>query len=1326
MIDTKEFAKLTLKIASPEVIRDEWSHGEITLPETVNFRTHLPDEKGLFSQKIFGPIKDYECACGRYKRVRFKGIVCEKCGVEVAKSNVRKERLGHITLETPICHVWFLKNLPSRLSNVLGFNPRELDKLVYYTCYLVTKVDTESIHQDREVLEAEMKQMISGQEAIYEETVAKRTAQYEKDVETLTNNKKNPNESLKKLKNALDREIKRLGENKETKKVDLQNQFDKLISLKKGDFLEYDSGFQVLSSLYDKYFEAHIGAEAIYKWFEGMEDDFLEEAGGDSEKDRDKAMNLALRQQKIDLTERMNAEKCPVSEKEKIVKRVSIINSFVKSGQNPKNMIITQLPVIPPDLRPMIELESNRLTTSDLNELYRKIIMRNNRLKKLKQQQVPEIIINYEKRDLQESIDALFDSSRKSKSATNVTRKPQKSIADSLKGKRGRFRQNLLGKRVDYSGRSVIVVGPSLKIYQCGLPKQMALELFKPYIIAKLMKNNIVSNIRMARYYVDSEQDVVWDFLEEVIKSHPVLLNRAPTLHRLGIQAFEPILVEGKAIQLHPLACAAFNADFDGDQMAVHVPLSLQAQAEARILMASNNNILKPADGKPITLPSQDMIVGIYSLTEIEPIDKKQPIRTFSEVGEVELANDNKTISLNTPVRVLKNVIPAKYDWQTSDIKDDINGAVLTTTYGRLLFNEITPDDYPYLNLLLDKKGLSKLVDDMTKKYSTYDVDIFLDKLKDLGFKFATQSGMSIAFSDVIQPKDKQKTIDKYEAEAIKINELFEIDAITDEDRKAKLVEIWTKAADEVGEGMEEEFKKHPENTVYQMVSSGARGNMMQVRQIAAMRGLVAGPTGEIIPRPIKSNYREGLSGLEYFIASHGARKGLADTALKTADSGYLTRRLVDISQDVIVREIECGTKQSEIIAIADDPKAKVLKPSPIVDTTALTRVLASDVKKGSKVLFKAGTPVKANVVEDCLEAGISELDLRSVKYCNAKVGICANCYGLSMSSGKLVDLGEAVGIIAAQSIGEPGTQLTLRTFHSGGAASADDITQGLPRVSELFESRRPKGEAYLSELTGKVEIEEQPDSRNITVTSTTDKENEVRFYKISATSKLKVKNGDTIEAGTPFTEGSFWPKDVLRINGKAAAQQYVVDGVQEVYRSQGVDLHDKHIELIVRQMTTKVMVIDAGDSPFAIGEYIDSVRFADANAILDKEGKTPAIARNEMLGITRAALQTYSWLSAASFQETSRVLTQAAIESKSDSLIGVKENVIIGRTIPAGTGISDYDFIGPDIDDEVAQLKYPNLYKAHEDFITAEDIDAISAGEKEIDIDELISSAGF
>ena len=1291
MLDVNAFDKIRIGLATADDIRG-WSHGEVKKPETINYRTLKPEKDGLFGEQIFGPTRDWECACGKYKRVRFKGIVCERCGVEVTRSRVRRERMGHIELAAPVTHIWFFKGVPSRLGYLLNVTPKDLERVIYFASYMVTEVNEDERHNDLPGLQDEFDSEIKRLEQRRDSDIEARAKKVEEDLAALEEAGEAKGPARTKLRNGAERDMAaiRTRYNDQIARVDAV--FDKFKKLKPGDMVDDVDLWREMQDRYGDYFDGCMGAEAIKKRLQSLD---LE------------TISKELREEIKDASEQR---------KTKALKRLKVVNAFLTTGNKPEAMVLDVIPVIPPDLRPMVQLDGGRFATSDLNDLYRRVINRNNRLKRLIELGAPEIMLNNEKRMLQEAVDSLFDNGRRGRPVTGASNRPLKSLSDMLKGKQGRFRQNLLGKRVDYSGRSVIVVGPSLRMHQCGLPKPMALELFKPFVIKRLVDLNYAQNMKSAKRLVDRGDSEVWGVLEEVIAEHPVLLNRAPTLHRLGIQAFEPILVEGKAIHLPPLACAAFNADFDGDQMAVHLPLSAEAQAEARSLMMASDNILKPADGHTVTMPSQDMILGLYYLTTVIDGAKGQG-RVFSSLEEAEMALDKHEIDMQAKVliRLPEDFVLPK-GWEPSEIevvdpepgspavvKEERfhDGSVLfATSYGRILFNSTLPVDYPFVNDQAPKKRLSKIVDDIATRYSTAQVAATLDALKDMGFTRAPWSGVSFAFSDVIQPSERDEYIEKYEAEADKVNENYEIGMLTEEERRQELIDLWTKCTSEVSEAVEEHFDS--KNNLAIIVQSGARGNMMQINQIAGMRGLVANPKGEIIPRPVKSNYRDGLSVLEYFISQHGARKGLADTALRTAESGYLTRRLVDVSQDVIVREEDCGTKAGLPIRVAERDNDGNLVLVKAADGGPYSRLLAADVidpADGQTVLYKRDDALSMDVLNDLVAHGVEEVKCRSVLTCESKRGVCAKCYGWSLATNKLVDVGETVGIVAAQSIGEPGTQLTLRSFHSGGVAAASDITQGLPRVTELFEARTPKGEAPITEFAGSIKIVENDRGRQIILTPDADsgapKEDGVIkpiTYQVSKRVPLKVADGDHIKVGTQLVEGSVDPKKILTILGKRAAQVNIVEEVHTVYRSQGVDIHDKHIEVIVHQMTRRVTIIDSGDTDLLPGELVDNARFREINRNIVKNGGRPAVGRPALMGITKASLATDSWLSAASFQETTRVLTEAALSEKVDDLKGLKENVIIGKLIPAGTGLARYRNAVVEPDKAIRDTIYPNF----------------------------------
>ena len=1271
MLDVNAFDKIRIGLATADDIRG-WSHGEVKKPETINYRTLKPEKDGLFGEQIFGPTRDWECACGKYKRVRFKGIVCERCGVEVTRSRVRRERMGHIELAAPVTHIWFFKGVPSRLGYLLNVTPKDLERVIYFASYMVTEVNEDERHNDLPGLQDEFDSEIKRLEQRRDSDIEARAKKVEEDLAALEEAGEAKGPARTKLRNGAERDMAaiRTRYNDQIARVDAV--FDKFKKLKPGDMVDDVDLWREMQDRYGDYFDGCMGAEAIKKRLQSLD---LE------------TISKELREEIKDASEQR---------KTKALKRLKVVNAFLTTGNKPEAMVLDVIPVIPPDLRPMVQLDGGRFATSDLNDLYRRVINRNNRLKRLIELGAPEIMLNNEKRMLQEAVDSLFDNGRRGRPVTGASNRPLKSLSDMLKGKQGRFRQNLLGKRVDYSGRSVIVVGPSLRMHQCGLPKPMALELFKPFVIKRLVDLNYAQNMKSAKRLVDRGDAEVWGVLEEVISEHPVLLNRAPTLHRLGIQAFEPILVEGKAIHLPPLACAAFNADFDGDQMAVHLPLSAEAQAEARSLMMASDNILKPADGHTVTMPSQDMILGLYYLSTVLEGVKGQG-RVFSSLEEAEMALDRHEIDMQAKVLIrLPESFVLPKNWEPGEVKvldpregeDEVvkeerfhDGTVLfATSYGRILFNETLPTDYPFVNEQVAKGRLSKIVDDIAMRYSTQQVAATLDALKDLGFTRAPWSGVSFAFSDVNEPPERDEKIAEYEAKADKVNANYEMGLLTEEARRQELIDLWTECTAEVSKEVEEKFD--PTSNLAIIVQSGARGNMMQINQIAGMRGLVANPKGEIIPRPVKSNYRDGLSVLEYFISQHGARKGLADTALRTAESGYLTRRLVDVSQDVIVREEDCGTKAGLPIRVAERDNDGNLVLVKAADGGPYSRLLAADVidpADGQTVLYKRDDALSMDVLNDLVAHGVEEVKCRSVLTCESKRGVCAKCYGWSLATNKLVDVGETVGIVAAQSIGEPGTQLTLRSFHSGGVAAASDITQGLPRVTELFEARTPKGEAPITEFAGSIKIVENDRGRQIILTPDADsgapKEDGVIkpiTYQVSKRVPLKVADGDHIKVGTQLVEGSVDPKKILTILGKRAAQVNIVEEVHTVYRSQGVDIHDKHIEVIVHQMTRRVTIIDSGDTDLLPGELVDNARFREINRNIVKNGGRPAVGRPALMGITKASLATDSWLSAASFQETTRVLTEAAIKGKIDPLAGLKENVIIGKLIPAGTGLPE------------------------------------------------------
>ena len=1247
MSNESSLGLMRIGLATADDIR-RWSFGEVKKPETINYRTLKPEKDGLFDERIFGPTKDWECYCGKYKRVRFKGIVCERCGVEVTRSKVRRERMGHIELAAPVTHIWYFKGVPSRLGYLLDLAPKDLEKVIYFAAYMITKVDEEARHEDLPMLQAAHDREKQELEAALNADVNAISREVEAELARIEAEGGKAAEK-RKLRDNAERQLASVRKRYEREAEHLDRVWDRFKNLKVADLEGDEALYRSMIDKYGLYFEGAMGAEAIKKRLESFD---LE------------AESEALKE----IIQTGKGQK-----KTRALKRLKVVNAFLTTNNSPLGMVLDVVPVIPPELRPMVQLDGGRFATSDLNDLYRRVINRNNRLKRLLELGAPEIIVNNEKRMLQEAVDSLFDNGRRGRPVTGPGNRPLKSLSDMLKGKQGRFRQNLLGKRVDYSGRSVIVVGPQLQMHQCGLPKQMALELFKPFVMKRLVELSHAQNIKSAKRMVERFRPQVWDVLEEVIAEHPVLLNRAPTLHRLGIQAFEPKLVEGKAIQLHPLVCSAFNADFDGDQMAVHLPLSPEAQAEARILMLSSNNILKPSDGRPVAVPSQDMIIGLYHLTSSRDGQKNEG-HAFSSVAEALMAMDRHEIELYTKVKIRLDgdQFVAPEDWEAPEGYQPGDSVLLDCTVGQVLFNQALPKDYPWFSGVADKKGLGSLINDLAERYPMDVVARALDNLKNSGFYWASRSGVTVAVSDIATPSEKPAIMERYEKQAAAIQDDFEIGTIDDEERRQELIKVWTEATDVVAEAMRENLSSHGGlNTIYRMVTSGARGNWMQVRQIAGIRGLVSNPKGEIMPRPIKSSYREGLSVLEYFIATHGARKGLADTALRTANSGYLTRRLVDVSQDVIVREHDCGTRRGLVLPLIDEDGSL----HPDVETSIHGRTLAVDVKDESgNVLAAAGSDVSDELIEKLFKAGVKEVRVRSVLTCESAIGVCALCYGRSMASNVLVDIGEAVGIIAAQSIGEPGTQLTMRTFHTGGVASADDITQGLPRIQELFEARTPKGVAPISEVSGRVTIEDTEKSYKIVVTP--DDGSEPQSYTVLRRAASKLQNGDHVQVGDQLATGSVDPKEVLRIRGPREAQKHLVSEVQGVYKSQGVEIHDKHVEVIVRQMLRRVTVIESGDTDLLPGELVDNIAFQTANRKALVEGKKPAAGRPEMMGITKASLATESWLSAASFQETTRVLTQAAMEAKTDPLLGLKENVIIGKLVPAGTGLARYNNI--------------------------------------------------
>ncbi|MEL6892708.1 MAG: DNA-directed RNA polymerase subunit beta' [Actinomycetota bacterium] len=1252
MLDVNMFDQLKIGLATADQIRT-WSHGEVKKPETINYRTLRPEKDGLFCEKIFGPTRDWECYCGKYKRVRFKGIICERCGVEVTRSKVRRDRMGHIELAAPAVHIWYLRGTRSWLAYLLaGIEPKEelkakqLEKVIYFAAHLVSWVDEEGRHEALSNLEAEF---LEEKDAIAKERDLEIDERYQELEDEVAEAEKAEAKAadIKKLQRESDKEIEAIRERYEMELDLVQRSFDEFKDLHPRKIIEDEVLWREMRDKYGEYFEGGTGAEAIKQLIDRI--DFDEE-------------EIKLRE----AIDPGDSGRKPLSaqRKQKAIKRLKIVASFNRRDENerrindPRAMILDAVPVIPPELRPMVQLDGGRFATSDLNDLYRRVINRNNRLERLLSLGAPEIIVNNEKRMLQEAVDALFDNGRRGRPVTGPGNRPLKSLSDMLKGKQGRFRQNLLGKRVDYSGRSVIVAGPTLRLHQCGLPKLMALELFKPFVMKRLVDLELAQNIKTAKRMVERRRPQVWDVLDDVIKEHPVLLNRAPTLHRLGIQAFEPVLVEGKALQIHPLVCTAFNADFDGDQMAIHVPLSAEAQAEARVLMLSANNILSPASGRPIVTPTQDMIIGGYYLTEsIE--DAAGTGRVFRHLWEVLRAYDEGSLELHAQIEVRPR-----------------DGEPFQTTAGRALFEEALPEDYAerfgHIDFLVTKKEMGAIVERLSDNYDKAEIGRALDNIKNLCYRFASQSGITVSIDDVRTPAAKKGMLDDYEAQAEKVETQFKRGIITDGERRQQEVRIWTDATADVQAAMEKEFKAQQFNPIDMMVGSGARGNMTQMRQIAGMRGLVANPRGDMIPRPIKSNFREGLETLEYFIATPGARKGLVDTALRTADSGYLTRRLVDVAQELIIREDDCGTNLGVWIEhVAPDTANK----RAYLETKLYGRALLNDTTLTDGTVLPRNTIVGDDELELLRDdEGIDRLRVRSVLTCDAELGVCAMCYGRSLATGKMIELGEAVGVIAAQSIGEPGTQLTMRTFHTGGVAGKD-IAGGLPRVVELFEARTPKGSARLAKATGVLHLRED-EGKGIPVV-VVDDQGEEHETLLPLGARPIVTDGQDVKAGDPLVDGPFDPKEIMEIKGIRETQLYLVEEVQRVYRDQGVSIHDKHIELIVRQMTRRVGVQEPGDSGFLPGERVDSKNFRDTNRRMVEESQRPAEGRPELMGITKASLATESWLSAASFQETTRVLTEAAIDGRADDLIGLKENIILGKLIPAGTGMNRYREFG-------------------------------------------------
>ena len=1270
----KVFDELSISLATSDQMRS-WSFGEVKKPETINYRTLKPEKDGLFDERIFGPTKDWECSCGRYKRIRYRGIVCERCGVEVTRREVRRERMGHIELAAPVTHIWYFKGVPSRLGYFLDMSPKELEKVIYFAAYLVVSIDTKKRTKDLAELEEAVVAEVEIVNEDFEEWEQKRVKQMDTEIKAMEN-AKIPEPEIQIRKKEVEKEIKQKKSKSDAEIKVIEEAFSTLKTLKPKTLIENDVLWREMIDKYDEYFTGGMGAEAVRELVQ--------------------LVDLKAEMEKLET----DLDSKSAQRRQRAIQRMKVIKPFYDGKNPPEAMILEVVPVIPPELRPMVQLDGGRFATSDLNDLYRRLINRNNRLKKLIELGAPDIIISNEKRMLQESVDALFDNGRRGRAVAGAGGRGLKSLSDMLKGKQGRFRQNLLGKRVDYSARSVIVVGPHLELQQCGLPKMMALELFKPFVMKRLTELGLAQNIKSAKRMVERSRAQVWDVLAEVIEEHPVLLNRAPTLHRLGIQAFEPILVEGKAIQVHPLVCEAFNADFDGDQMAVHVPLSAEAQAEARVLMLSTNNVLSPASGNPIVSPSQDMVIGLYYITECHE-DLENATFNFVDFNEAQIAYESGHIGLQTPINVRVGELAGNPEMH-SELKgrfselltsEPIDGNQLTkTTLGRLHFNSIMPKDFPFIQASVRKPEMKKIISEVIERYNKADLRVFLDSMKSVGFTFGAKAGLTVAMNDVKTPPSKNQILEKYEAEAEKVEKLFNDDIITETERKQKIIEIWNEATDQVQYAMSAELEAENFNPVDMMVKSGARGNMMQVRQLAGMRGLVANPKGDIIERPIKSNFREGMSVLEYFISTHGARKGLADTALRTADSGYLTRRLVDVAAGIVVKDLG-----DENIDWRGTNKKIIVdgKPSRYLHSTLYGRVLAEDVKVNKKIVesenntkLNKGTYIDAEVLDALAKSGVEDVNVLTPFNSLNPESMDPLCYGFSLATGKPVETGEAVGIISAQSIGEPGTQLTMRTFHTGGVVGLD-ITSGLPRIVELFEARTPKGKSVLSPIQGKVKSIEVTQEGNRNVIIENEKE-EVELL-VLRRQTLLVNQGDKIEAGHSLTTGPKDPKEVLQINGVRTCQEYLVDEVQKTYRDQGVEVHDKHVEMIVRQMLRRVRIVKSNNSDFLPNELVDSTLFRKTNQELVKEGKVPAEGRPELMGITKASLATDSWLSAASFQETTRVLTEAAMKRSNDSLSGLKENVIIGTLIPAGTGSNAYQSMKPSLPDapEVSELGF-------------------------------------
>ena len=1280
----KIFDELSISLATSDQMRS-WSFGEVKKPETINYRTLKPEKEGLFDERIFGPTKDWECSCGRYKRIRYRGIVCERCGVEVTRREVRRERMGHIELAAPVTHIWYFKGVPSRLGYFLDMSPKELEKVIYFAAYLVVSIDDKKRTKDLSEIEEAVEAEVEIVEEEFTEWEVKRLKQMKVELKAMENAKV-PEAEIQLRTKEIEKEIKQKKSKSDAEIKVIQEAFSTLKTLKPKTLIENDTLWREMIDKYDEYFTGGMGAEAVRELVQ--------------------LVDLKSEMQKL----KGDLDSKSAQRRQRAIQRMKVIKPFADGKNPPEAMILEVIPVIPPELRPMVQLDGGRFATSDLNDLYRRLINRNNRLKKLIELGAPDIIISNEKRMLQESVDALFDNGRRGRAVAGAGGRGLKSLSDMLKGKQGRFRQNLLGKRVDYSARSVIVVGPHLDLQQCGLPKMMALELFKPFVMKRLVELGLAQNIKSAKRMVERSRAQVWDVLAEVIEEHPVLLNRAPTLHRLGIQAFEPILVEGKAIQVHPLVCEAFNADFDGDQMAVHVPLSAEAQAEARVLMLATNNVLSPASGNPIVSPSQDMVIGLYYITECHD-DLETAEHAFVDANEAQLAYEAGHITLQTPIKVrvgdlagseeIYNKIKNRFSELLTP--EYTSGDVLTnTTLGRLHFNAILPSDFPYIEASVRKPQMKKIISEVIETYNKAELREFLDSMKRVGFNFGAKAGLSVAMTDVKTPPSKNQILEKYENEAEKVEKLYKDDIITETERKQKIIEIWNEATDQVQYAMSAELESERFNPVDMMVKSGARGNMMQVRQLAGMRGLVANPKGDIIERPIKSNFREGMSVLEYFISTHGARKGLADTALRTADSGYLTRRLVDVAAGIVVKD--SGDENIDWKGTNKKTVDKNGKPSKYLHSTLFGRVLSEDIKKDKKTIefadgrkLSKGTYIDAEALDVISKSGVESVNVLTPFNSLDPESMDSLCYGFSLATGKPVEDGEAVGIISAQSIGEPGTQLTMRTFHTGGVVGLD-ITSGLPRIVELFEARTPKGKSVLSLIDGKVKSVDMTEEGNRILTIQNEKE-EIELL-VLRRQTLLVNQGDSVEAGQALTTGPKDPKEVLQVNGIRKCQEYLVDEVQKTYRDQGVEVHDKHVEMIVRQMLRRVRIVRPNDSDLLPNELIDATLFRSINQGLVKDGKTPAEGRPELMGITKASLATDSWLSAASFQETTRVLTEAAMKKSTDSLSGLKENVIIGTLIPAGTGSNAYQKLVPTLPgaQEVSEIGFATPSSASED----------------------------